>query len=67
MFAPTDEQLAAIPRAERNHYILQERIAFEPVIDTPHGPTQAEIRMMYVWTDRAACRCCRWSAWAAAR
>ncbi|MGQ0734367.1 MAG: hypothetical protein ACT4QD_11995, partial [Acidobacteriota bacterium] len=29
-----------------------ERIAFAPVIDTPHGPTQAEIRMMYVWTDR---------------
>ena len=52
VFAPTDEQLAAIPRDERANYILQERITFEPVIDTPHGPTQAEIRMMYVWTDR---------------
>ena len=28
------------------------RMTFEPVIETPHGPTQAEIRMMYVWTDR---------------
>ncbi len=52
VFAPTDAELAAIPGDQRGHYILQERVAFEPVIDTPHGPTQAEIRMMYVWTDR---------------
>jgi hypothetical protein len=52
VFAPTDEQLAAIPRERRSQYILQERIAFAPVIDTPHGPTQVEIRMMYIWTDR---------------
>jgi hypothetical protein len=52
VFAPTDEQLRAIPEDLRNQYILQERITFHPVIDTPHGPTQAEIRIMYVWTDR---------------
>jgi hypothetical protein len=52
VFAPTDEQLAAIPPAERDQFILQERVSFEPVIATPYGPTQAEIRMMYVWTDR---------------
>ena len=52
VFSPDDDQLAAIPVDERDHYILQERVAFEPVIDTPHGPTQAEIRMMYIWTDR---------------
>ena len=52
LFAPTDEQLAAIPANERHQYILQERIAFAPVIDTPHGATQVEIRMMYIWTDR---------------
>jgi hypothetical protein len=48
IFAPTDAQIAAIPHAERRHYILQERIQFEPVIDTPEGPTQAEIRIMYL-------------------
>lgn len=52
VFAPSDAQLAAIPAEQRDQYILQERVTFEPVIDTPHGPTQAEIRMMYVWTDR---------------
>jgi hypothetical protein len=52
VFAPSDAQLAAIPNDARDQYILQERVSFEPVINTPHGPTQAEIRMMYVWTDR---------------
>jgi hypothetical protein len=51
IFAPTDAQVAAIPAAERSNYILQERIQFEPVIETPDGPTQAEIRVMYVCTD----------------
>ena len=48
IFAPTDEQIAAIPMSERKNYILQERINFTPVIDTPEGPAQAEIRIMYV-------------------
>lgn len=51
VFAPTDEQLAAIPPAQRGHYLLQERLSFEPVIDTPEGPTQAEIRILYAWPD----------------
>ncbi len=52
VFAPSDAELAAIPAAERQLYILQERVSFAPVIETPHGPTQAEVRVMYVWTDR---------------
>lgn len=48
IFAPSDAQLAAIPDAQRSHYILQERIQFEPVIETPEGPTQAEVRVMYI-------------------
>jgi hypothetical protein len=48
VFAPTDAQIAAIPMSERKNYILQERISFTPVIETPEGPAQAEIRMMYV-------------------
>ena len=48
VFAPTDAQVAAIPADQRPHYILQERLQFEPVIETPEGFTQAEIRIMYV-------------------
>jgi hypothetical protein len=50
-FAPSDEDLNAIPPADRHLYLLQERVIFEPVIQTPHGPTQAEIRIMYLWPD----------------
>ncbi|WP_353071147.1 hypothetical protein [Tunturiibacter gelidiferens] len=53
-FAPTDDDLNAIPPDQRHLYLLQQRVSFEPVIDTPHGPTQAEIRIMYLWPDGGA-------------
>ncbi|HXZ79946.1 MAG TPA: hypothetical protein VEG30_08455 [Terriglobales bacterium] len=52
VFAPTDADLQAIPHSLRSQYILQEKMNFTPVIDTPHGPTQAEVRIMYIWLDR---------------
>jgi len=51
IIGPTREDLAAIPLERRSEYILQERLDFEPVIETPHGPTKAEIRIMYIWVD----------------
>jgi hypothetical protein len=50
-FHPTQADVEAIPAEQRHHYILQERMRFEPVIETPHGLTQAEIRIMYVWPE----------------
>lgn len=48
---PTGEQLEAIPVERRHDYILQERVEFRPVIDTPYGPTKIEVRIMYLWLD----------------
>lgn len=48
IFSPTDTDLAAIPPDQRHLYVLQERVAFTPVINTPAGPTQAELRIMMV-------------------
>ena len=45
------EDLAAIPREKRSQYILQERMNFEPLIQTPFGGNQAEVRIMYIWLD----------------
>lgn len=50
-FAPTMEELRAIPVEARRNYLIQERVDFEPVIRTPFGMTQAEIRVMYVRRD----------------
>jgi hypothetical protein len=46
---PTAQDVAAIPAAERSQWILQERLDFTPVIETPHGATKAEVRIMYIW------------------
>jgi hypothetical protein len=51
VFEPTDADLAAIPADRRHDYVVQERVRFTPVIETPHGGTQVEIRIMYVWLD----------------
>lgn len=51
VFEPTQEEMDAIPLNEREHYLLQERVRFAPVIETPFGPTQAEIRILYVWPE----------------
>ncbi len=50
-FAPSDQDLQAIAREERKNYLLQQRVKFESVIDTPFGMTQPEIRILYVWPD----------------
>ena len=54
LFEPTDADLAAIPRNERSQYLLQERVRFVPTIETPEGPTQAEVRILYAWPDGKA-------------
>jgi hypothetical protein len=51
VIAPKKEDIAAIPPEKRPDYILQERLNFEPVIETPFGGTKAEARVMYVWLD----------------
>jgi len=48
---PRKEDLAAIPEEARWQYILQERMDFEPVIETPFGKTKAEVRIMYIWLE----------------
>src|SRR5580704_11786997 len=51
VIAPAKEDIDAIPTAKRANYILQERLHFEPVIETPFGGTKAEVRVMYVWQE----------------
>ncbi len=50
-FGPSDVDLNAIAVTDRHDYLLQERVRFEPVIQTPEGMTQAEVRILYVWPD----------------
>jgi hypothetical protein len=52
VIGPTLEDIARITNPAE--YILQERVNFASLIDTPHGATKAEIRMMYIWGTSAA-------------
>ena len=47
----SNEEIATIPPADRCHYILQEKVPFASTIETPYGPTKAEIRIMYIWLE----------------
>ncbi|MFZ0480065.1 MAG: hypothetical protein WAL71_13025 [Terriglobales bacterium] len=51
VIAPSRKDIDAIPSARLGDYILQERMNFTPVIETPHGMTKVELRIMYVWLD----------------
>jgi hypothetical protein len=46
------EDLAAIPKEQRSQYILQQRLNFEPVVETPFGANKAEVRIMYIWLEQ---------------
>jgi hypothetical protein len=45
----TRADLDAVPAGERNNYLLQEKVSYAPVIETPDGPSKVEARLMFVW------------------
>lgn len=47
--SPADLQQIDDPQ----NFILQEKVTYAPVIETPDGPAKAEIRMMFLWPDHA--------------
>ena len=51
VIAPARKDIDAIPRDKRGDYILQERMNFTPIVETPHGATKVELRIMYIWLD----------------
>ena len=51
LIEPKPSDLTSIPLEQRSQYILQERMHFEPIIQTPFGLAKAEVRIMYIWLD----------------
>ncbi len=48
---PTEADVAVIER--RNNWILQRKVNYGPVLETPTGPAKVEVRMMLVWRPGA--------------
>ena len=49
----TGEDLEAVPVDQRRDYLLQEKVAYAPVVETPDEPSKVEVRVMYVWPNTA--------------
>jgi hypothetical protein len=47
--SPLRDEIHAIPESERSNFILQRKINFVPILETPSGMTKVETRIMYIW------------------
>ena len=47
----TQADIDAIPEDQRGGYLLQQKVHYEPVIESPEGLVKCEIRMMFIWPD----------------
>ena len=45
----TTADLDAIPTDQRGGYLLQRKVRYEPVIQSPDGLVKSEIRMLFIW------------------
>jgi hypothetical protein len=46
---PTREEVLGVRPEQRERYVLQRRVRYADAIETPEGPTKAEVRVMLVW------------------
>jgi hypothetical protein len=46
IFDVTEQAIAQIPAAERQHYVLMRKVQYTPLIETPDVPAKAEVRML---------------------
>ncbi|WP_080055219.1 hypothetical protein [Spirosoma aerolatum] len=45
----TQADLDAIPADQRDGYLLQRKVKYEPLIQSPDGLVKCEIRMLFIW------------------
>ncbi|MVM32668.1 hypothetical protein GO755_21685 [Spirosoma sp. HMF4905] len=50
----TTADLDAIPADQRDGYLLQRKVKYEPVIQSPDGLVKCEIRMLFIWPKEDA-------------
>lgn len=53
-FHVTKEDIEAIPSSERKNYMLQKKVTYEPVLQSPDGLVKVEVRLLYFWEQENA-------------
>jgi hypothetical protein len=51
IFHVKKSDLDSIPEMERGNYLLQRKIQYEPVIQSPDGKVKTEIRLLFFWEN----------------
>ena len=51
IFHVTQKDIDAIPSAERENFMLQRKVQYEPVIQAPDGTIKTEIRLLFLWDE----------------
>jgi len=51
VFHVQQKDIDAIPVDERQNFLLQRKIQYEPVIQAPDGLVKTEIRLLFLWED----------------
>lgn len=54
IFHVRKEDIEAIPQHERGNFMLQRKVHYEPVIQSPDGLVKTEIRLLYLWEPELA-------------
>lgn len=53
IFDLTEADIEAIPEDQKQNFILQEKVNYEPVLKSPSGDVKCEIRMLYLWPENS--------------
>jgi len=51
VFHVTPEDIQAIPVDQRHEFMLQRKVSYLPVIQSPDGMVKLEIRLLFIWED----------------
>jgi hypothetical protein len=51
IFHVTQKDIDDIPPAERENFMLQRKVHYEPVIQAPDGMVKTEIRLLFLWDE----------------
>jgi len=51
IFHVRPEDITNIPDEERKNFLLQRKVTYEPVLESPDSKVKVEIRMLYFWKD----------------
>jgi hypothetical protein len=54
IFNVTAENISNIPDEQKKDYLLQKKVHYKPVIQSPDGLVKGEIRLMFIWEEGEA-------------